>query len=194
MKNNCLALSALALAIAVGTPSARGDVVYEVVDATYGPSAIKITFSWDGNANDAPTDFTWSTPLSNSAIYGTVTNADIALWDSIGFPDGTRNLAVYLLTADPAWSEDCTGPAGGVSPIFCDAPGSRIDLNIRDAVVGTYGFQLNRELDLTQVDTIASGTLVPFVPFATTPEPSTVALIGVELLLVGRLVRVRRRT
>ena len=84
------------------------------------------------------------TPLSNSAICGTVTNADVLEWDSIGFPDGITNLAVYLLSGDATWSEDCTGPppTGGVSPTFCDEPGSSIQLGILDPEVGTYGFQL----------------------------------------------------
>lgn len=103
-------------------------------------------------------------------------------WDSIGFPDGITNLAVYLLSGDATWSEDCTGPppTGGVSPAFCDVPGSRIDLNIRDAVVGTYGFQLNRELDLTQVDTVTSGTLVGI----STAEPATWPVLGAALVLL----------
>jgi hypothetical protein len=182
------AVLAVALFFVGVVPSARADLIYQVADATYGTSAINITFSWDGNVNDPLTNFVWSTPLSN----GTLTSSDIAFWDSSGFPDGITNLAVYLLTADPVWSEDCTGPAGGVSPSFCNVAGSRIDLNIRDAAIGTYGFQLNREADLTEVDTVTSGTLVQIA----TPEPSTLALSGTMglLLLSARLIRVSRRT
>ena len=167
-----------------GSVPAQADI-YQVGDATYGTSAIDITFSWDGNVNDPLTNFVWSTPLSNSAIYGTVTNADVLWWDSIGFPDGITNLAVYLLSGDATWSQDCTGPppTGGVSPSFCDEPGSRIDLNIRDAVVGTYGFQLNRDLDLAQVDTVTSGTLVG-ISVSSTPEPAMWPVLGVGLLLI----------
>jgi hypothetical protein len=170
---------------------ARADI-YQGGDATYGISAIDITFSWDGNVNDPLTNFVWSTPLSNSAIYGTVTNADVVWWDNIGFPDGITNLAVYLLSGDPTWSEDCTGPppTGGVSPAFCGEPGSRIDLGIRDAVVGTYGFQLNRELDLAQVDAVTSGTLVGIGAPVVTPEPAMWPVLGAGLLV---LFGMRRR-
>ena len=155
-----------------------------VGDETYGTSAIEIAFSWDGNVNDAPTNFEWSTPLSS----GILTSSDIAFWDSSGFPEGITNLAVYLLTADPEWSEDCTGPLGGVGPAFCDESGSRIDLNVRDAAVGTYGFELNGG-DLTQLDRVTSGTLVEI-----TPEPSTFALLGAAglLLLKGKMLRALR--
>jgi hypothetical protein len=165
-----------------GSVPALADI-YQIGDATYGTSAIDITFYWDGNTNDPLTNFVWSTPLSNSAIFGTVTNADVLWWDSIGFPDGITNLVVYLLSGDATWSEDCTGFLGGVSPAFCDEPGSRIDLNIRDAVVGTYGFQLNRELDLAQVDTVMSGTLVG-ISVSTTPEPAMWPVVAAGLLML----------
>jgi hypothetical protein len=68
-----------------------------------------------------------------------------------------------------------------VSPTFCDIPGSRIDLNVRDAAIGTYGFELNRQGDLTQIDSVTSGTLVQIIP-----EPATFALGAAGLLLLSR--------
>lgn len=179
MLRSCRMPVSFAFILVVGVLSvpARAATIYEVGDSTYGASAIEITFSWDGNVNDAPTNFDWSTPLSS----GTLTSTDIAFWDSSGFPDGITNLAVYLLTADPVWSEDCTGQLGGVSPTFCDIPGSRIDLNVRDAAIGTYGFELNRQGDLTQIDSVTSGTLVQIIP-----EPATFALGAAGLLLLSR--------
>ena len=162
---------------------AQAAIIYEVGDATYGASAIEITFSWDGNINDAPTNFDWSTPLNS----GVLTGADIAFWDSSGFPDGITNLAVYLLTADPVWGEYCTGPGppGGVGPEFCGVAGSHSALNVLDAPIGTYGFQLNRQADLTQIDAVTSGTLVQI-----TPEPAMWPVLGVSLLV---LFGMRRR-
>jgi hypothetical protein len=137
-----LVVSAFIVLLGVSV-QAQADI-YQVGDATYGTSAIDITFSWDGNVNGPLTNFVCLPPLSNSAINGTVPNADVMEWDSICFPDGITNLAVYLLSGDAPWSEDCTGPppTGGVSPAFCDEPGSRIDLNTRDAVAGTYGLSV----------------------------------------------------
>jgi hypothetical protein len=99
MLRSCRMPVSFAFILVVGVLSvpARAATIYEVGDSTYGASAIEITFSWDGNVNDAPTNFDWSTPLSS----GTLTSTDIAFWDSSGFPDGITNLAVYLLTADP---------------------------------------------------------------------------------------------
>ncbi|MGA7236394.1 MAG: PEP-CTERM sorting domain-containing protein [Bryobacteraceae bacterium] len=188
--HTCRLLGLLAFVVLFGVSvPAQADIIHQVGDATYGTSAIDITFSWDGNVNDPLTNFIWSTPLSDSAIYGTVTNADVVWWDDIGFPDGITNLAVYLLSGEATWSEDCTGPppTGGVSPAFCGEPGSRIDLSIRDTVVGTYGFQLNRELDLARVDVVTSGTLVGIT---TTPEPAMWPVLGAGLLL---LFAMRRR-
>jgi hypothetical protein len=157
---------------------AQAASIYEVGDATYGASAIEITFSWDGNINDAPTNFDWSTPLNSGVLTGT----DIAFWDSSGFPDGITNLAVYLLTADPVWGEYCTGPgpSGGVGPEFCGVAGSHSALNVLDAPIGTYGFQLNRQADLTQIDAVTSGTLVNLT--TSTPEPGTLFLVGTGFL------------
>jgi hypothetical protein len=173
---------ALILMLGALSAPAQAATIYEVGDATYGASAIEITFSWDGNISDAPTNFDWSTPLNS----GVLTGADIAFWDSSGFPDGITNLAVYLLTADPVWGEYCTGPSGGVGPEFCGVAGSHSALNVLDAPIGTYGFQLNRQADLTQIDAVTSGTLVQI-----TPEPATFALLGAAgvLLLTGKLLR-----
>jgi hypothetical protein len=127
--------------------------------------------------NEAPTNFDWSTALNSGVLTGT----DIAFWDSSGFPDGITNLAVYLSTADPVWGEYCTGPgpSGGVGPEFCGVAGSHSALNVLDAPIGTYGFQLNRLADLTQIDAVTSGTLVQI-----TPEPATFALLGACLLVL----------
>jgi len=166
--------------------------LYQTGDATYGPSAIDITFSWDGNVSDPLTNFEWSTPLSNGAVYGTLTASDVLLWDSSGFPDGITNLAVYLLSGQPLWSEDCTSSGGVVSPLVCEEPGSRIDLNVRDAAVGTYGFQLNRQVDLASLDSVGSGTLVSI-----TPEPSTLHLLsaaGTILIIGNRMYRNRKQS
>lgn len=50
-------LSSLVL---LGTGTLALANTFVIGDETYGTSAIEITFSWDGNVNDAPTTFEWS--------------------------------------------------------------------------------------------------------------------------------------
>jgi len=186
MTTGTASVFAVALIVSAGLSlPARAASIYEVGDATHGAAAIDITFSWDGNPHDALTNFSWSTPLNNSIVDGTVSDAFVLFLDSFGFPFGFTDLADYLLSGDATWSEDCTGSAG-VSPASCGLIGSHIDLNIRDFVVGTYGFEISRQRSLAQVDAIASGTLVNLTANPTTaPEPTTLPLIIVGLLALA---------
>jgi len=54
-------LAVFAFTVLFGVSAAQADI-YQVGDATYGTSAIDITFSWDGNVSDPLTNFEWSTP------------------------------------------------------------------------------------------------------------------------------------
>lgn len=173
----------LAVFLVLAVP-ALATTTYTLGDATYGTAAIDITFSWSGNVSDSLTNFEWSTPLSSSVIDGTLSGSDVAWWQSLGFPDGIANLGVYLLTDSPVWSEDCTGPAGGVGSAFCGVPGGHMDLNIRDPVVGTYGFEISRSLSLAEVDSVATGTLVNET--TDIPEPSFVGFVGLIVLICAR--------
>jgi hypothetical protein len=56
-------LAVFAFTVLFGVSAAQADI-YQVGDATYGTSAIDITFSWDGNVSDPLTNFEWSTPLT----------------------------------------------------------------------------------------------------------------------------------